>query len=782
MTKCEDCALGKFKNESNSTTGCTNCAAGSFAHMTGMPLCTMCFAGFYGQDPGMSECTACASGRFELERNSTTNCSACAPGKFADRKGMATCQLCERGTWSNETSASACVDCARGRFQAGAGSTSESKCLLCAPGSFASLLGTSECGVCAAGSFVGSEGSTECTKCRPGKFGATSGATTNTVCTDCLAGSFANTNGSSICTGCTRGTFVGQNASTECNLCAPGYSSNTSSVICFACPIGRSAGTSGTPECALCTRGTVSSAAGQTACNACAAGKHYDDLGGSVCSSCAPGSFTGTSKNAECAQCDVGSFVNATGATQCAACVAGTAAPLPGQRICKLFASYFGPVVGAWDVTYDDGSIDTFVVAENGTVIASGATLDEPINGRLQPTTGDDSASGWDFRMVDHHSSSTFLIAEAKTGDTVMQVANKSRFNVGQVIEVEPGTGVYEVVKVAAFGSIILDSALEFDHAAGSQVVAQGSGVAEFLLKITNGTLTIDRFAGSQHMQGVGALRMPAVEEEVSLPLLPIVAGTVACLIGLLLCLFFAWRRCQRVKRALPVDPVIDQSNEFNSISPNLPNPGSVGAPKLLGAEQSPNEQRSKAATPAECSDKPETVALSKNQADFEEAESSAQVSATVGSAVTLVQQVSVKGQRPQKQKTKGSLQCPAGHELVDCTLPSRALCDGCGRVLEQGQHAMDCRSCNWILCDTCRWQKAMGAAGLGGTQQPKPFVLDSYSKGQLQQSRQNASSIADVGGSRGAPSMEPTDLEAAEQDEGLFSATSQRPISEVSI
>jgi len=301
-----------------------------------------------------------------------------------------------------------------------------------------------------------------------------------------------------------------------------------------------------------------------------------------------------------------------------------------------------------------------------------------------------------------------------------------------------------------------------------------------------------------------------------------------------LLCLLFAWRRRQSVKRALPVDPVVDHSNEFNSISPNLPNHETVGTPKLLGTEQSSSEQKFKGVTSAAHGHESETAAPFENQADeqaessaqlsapvgsaatpvqqaseegrrhrkqktkgglksvkftalghdsetaapFEnqadgEAESSAQLSATAGSAAMPVQQVSERGQRQQKQKTKGGLQCPAGHVLVDCTLPSRGLCDGCGRVLEQGHHAMDCRSCDWILCDACRWQKAMGAVGLGGTRQHKSSIVDSDTQGQLQQRTQSASSTADVEGNGGAETMEPSDLEAAERDEGSFPAVS---------
>uniref|UniRef100_A0A7S0F921 Uncharacterized protein n=1 Tax=Pyrodinium bahamense TaxID=73915 RepID=A0A7S0F921_9DINO len=47
-------------------------------------------------------------------------------------------------------------------------------------------------------------------------------------------------------------------------------------------------------------------------------------------------------------------------------------------------------------------------------------------------------------------------------------------------------------------------------------------------------------------------------------------------------------------------------------------------------------------------------------------------------------------------------MQCPAGHRL-DREAVRAGVCDGCGRAVSDGERAMNCTSCNWYLCTTCR-------------------------------------------------------------------------------
>lgn len=674
MTECNACAPGKFKEESNSTTACTQCSAGSFANISGTSLCSVCFAGSYAEVAGLSECVACLAGNFKSVPNSTTTCSACVMGSFAESKGSSACALCTAGTWSNQTGASVCESCFRGRYQSNVGVTAQSQCLLCEAGSFASLLGTSECGVCAAGSWVDGQGSTECMRCSSGKFGATPGATSEAVCSECLAGSFANSSGASVCDACAAGSFVGEKASTECALCTPGYSAILGSVTCSACAIGSSAGASGMPQCALCTPGTASSVTGQTACTACAAGKHYGGLGGAECSSCIPGSYIGTDGGAVCYPCNVGSFVNTSGTTQCIACAAGMAAPLPGLPVCKAFASYFGKATGTWDVTYNDGSVGTIIVAENGDVVAT-SDGDGSVSGRLQPATGEDVAAGWDYRVVD------------------------------------------------------LETADE-----------------EYLLKIANGTMIVDRYVDAQRTQGIGAPRAAQFEEEGAIPVLPIVAGTVAFATLLLLCSFCAWRRCQAQRRGVNKAADVDSVSGHHHAS----DPEIVSTPKLLGTGQCFSERGSK---------------YGKSMGS--------------GHDFKSVAPVTCKGSGNKFNSVapgicQAILQCPAGHALVDCRVPCPGLCDGCGRRVEQGQHAMDCRTCDWILCDSCSVNKAVGASGIVETEEHplghegKGVTLPATSSdqhGQPQQTNSGSShsTVVDIDSNPIGDLVRSIDLEAAE-------------------
>mmetsp|Transcript_77513 Transcript_77513/g.171671 ORF Transcript_77513/g.171671 Transcript_77513/m.171671 type:complete len:278 (-) Transcript_77513:24-857(-) len=44
---------------------------------------------------------------------------------------------------------------------------------------------------------------------------------------------------------------------------------------------------------------------------------------------------------------------------------------------------------------------------------------------------------------------------------------------------------------------------------------------------------------------------------------------------------------------------------------------------------------------------------------------------------------------------------CPAGHMLQPCKAEPGA-CDGCRKFVCKGEAVLDCRTCNWYLCDEC--------------------------------------------------------------------------------
>lgn len=44
---------------------------------------------------------------------------------------------------------------------------------------------------------------------------------------------------------------------------------------------------------------------------------------------------------------------------------------------------------------------------------------------------------------------------------------------------------------------------------------------------------------------------------------------------------------------------------------------------------------------------------------------------------------------------------CPEGHELLPWTAPA-GVCQGCSKVFPDGEQVMDCRRCEWMLCEVC--------------------------------------------------------------------------------
>uniref|UniRef100_A0A7S2CDA9 Uncharacterized protein n=1 Tax=Alexandrium andersonii TaxID=327968 RepID=A0A7S2CDA9_9DINO len=57
--------------------------------------------------------------------------------------------------------------------------------------------------------------------------------------------------------------------------------------------------------------------------------------------------------------------------------------------------------------------------------------------------------------------------------------------------------------------------------------------------------------------------------------------------------------------------------------------------------------------------------------------------------------------QPPGAGKATGSRNCPIGHELQPWTAPP-GTCDGCGKRFPDGEQVMDCRRCEWLLCEVC--------------------------------------------------------------------------------
>lgn len=71
-------------------------------------------------------------------------------------------------------------------------------------------------------------------------------------------------------------------------------------------------------------------------------------------------------------------------------------------------AYYFGDLSGTWDVAYEDGSVVTIVVDEDGGVTVNSPT--SPVDGELQLSSGNESMIGWRFHLVGHNTDDQYLM------------------------------------------------------------------------------------------------------------------------------------------------------------------------------------------------------------------------------------------------------------------------------------------------------------------------------------------------------------------------------------
>jgi hypothetical protein len=71
---------------------------------------------------------------------------------------------------------------------------------------------------------------------------------------------------------------------------------------------------------------------------------------------------------------------------------------------------------------------------------------------------------------------------------------------------------------------------------------------------------------------------------------------------------------------------------------------------------------------------------------------------------------------------------CPRGHALKLYSMAG-GFCDGCRRKLPRGSKAMDCRTCNYDLCDRCD-PRAIGGGSRGKkSSAPKPKIAPAKNK-----------------------------------------------------
>ena len=53
----------------------------------------------------------------------------------------------------------------------------------------------------------------------------------------------------------------------------------------------------------------------------------------------------------------------------------------------------------------------------------------------------------------------------------------------------------------------------------------------------------------------------------------------------------------------------------------------------------------------------------------------------------------------------EAEIYCPRGHKLQDHFEESQGICDHCSNIIYTGQHLIDCKICNWYVCDCCAYR-----------------------------------------------------------------------------
>ena len=251
---CTPCAAGQVDEDSDSSTGCTDCAAGTISAAAGAygapdssHGCQSCFVGQYAA-AGTDSCIDCAAGTVDDDSNPATTCESCAAGTYAP---------------AGQTS---CANCAAG--QADADSNSGTPCDACQAGQYAAA------------------GSVSCTDCAAGQYDDDDDAAT--ACVFCSAGTAAAA-AQTACTACSVGQYVAVGGAT-CDDCAAGQhdDDNDPSTPCSACQAGQYASAGGV-SCANCGAGQYDDDGdAATACVACASDTYTDGSASSSCTGCTP--------------------------------------------------------------------------------------------------------------------------------------------------------------------------------------------------------------------------------------------------------------------------------------------------------------------------------------------------------------------------------------------------------------------------------------------------------------------------------------------------------------
>lgn len=82
--------------------------------------------------------------------------------------------------------------------------------------------------------------------------------------------------------------------------------------------------------------------------------------------------------------------------------------------------------------------------------------------------------------------------------------------------------------------------------------------------------------------------------------------------------------------------------------------------------------------------------------------------------------------EKPVADNPMAKLRCPSHHQLKMWKTTSGGCCDGCGREVRVGETTMDCRECNWYLCLGCSL-KASKPSGISAMLCPKGHELQKW-------------------------------------------------------
>ena len=260
---CEPCPVGSVDHDSDRSTACETCNAGTYAPEKSFGPCSkfMCTGNTTDADSDpKTPCVECAAGQEVPQTSASTQGT------------IGTCKTCQSGTTDHDgNAATSCVSCGPGHGIEGDGSIGPCSGFECPAGE----------------SDINGKG-IDCKDCPPGHFAPVKSVGT---CKPCPAGSIdEDGNAATACKSCNafgRGIYVESGQTGFCGsastcldscaqadrfLCFPGHydHDNSPDTPCKMCAPGTATSDSGALVCDVCEEGlTFSDAPGQTVCQSC---------------------------------------------------------------------------------------------------------------------------------------------------------------------------------------------------------------------------------------------------------------------------------------------------------------------------------------------------------------------------------------------------------------------------------------------------------------------------------------------------------------------------------